>query len=264
VRGRRPARAALRHLGAAVAVAGVAACGADGNRPTGAVATPAPSAVSVFAAASLTEAFQRIGADFEAANPGTSVTVSAGASSTLAQQIVAGAPADVYAAASPATMRTVTDAGIATDPEVFARNRLQIAVPPENPGGVATLADLARPELTVALCDAQVPCGAAAVTAFAAAGLTPAPDTLERDVKAALAKVLLGEVDVALVYRTDVLAAGDEVRGVDFAESEQAGNDYLLAPLTSASDPGAARAFTTYVLSPQGQRVLRDAGFETP
>ncbi len=140
------------------------------------------------------------------------MTLSFGASSALAQQIVHGAPADVFAAASPATMATVVDAGDAEAPEVFARNTLQIAVP----------ADASRrrgsptsrtPTDVIALCAPEVPCGAAAAKAFAAAGVVPRPDTLEQDVKAALSKVRLGEVDAALVYRTDVLAAGGDVRG---------------------------------------------------
>jgi molybdate transport system substrate-binding protein len=159
-------------------------------------------------------------------------------------------------------MQVVTDAGDASGPTVFARNRLQIAVPEDDPGGVQGLADLARPELTIALCAKQVPCGAAAEKAFAAAGLTPAPDTLEQDVKAALSKVVLGEVDAALVYRTDVLAAGGDVRGIAFPEAEQAVNDYPVVALTRAPNAAAARAFVERVLSPAGQRVLADAGFD--
>jgi len=220
--------------------------------------------VVVFAAASLTGAFGQIGADFQSANPGTTVTYNFGASSALAQQIVAGAPADVFAAASPATMRTVTDAGDAADPRVFVRNRLQIAVPPDNPGKVTGLADFAKPQLKIALCAAAVPCGAATTTVFAATGLQAAPDTLEQDVKAALSKVQLGEVDAALVYRTDVLAAGDKVKGIAFPEADQAVNDYPVVTLTDAPNSAAAQAFVAYVLSSEGQQVLADAGFDSP
>lgn len=220
--------------------------------------------VTVFAAASLTGAFTDIAEDFEQAHPGTSVTLSFGASSALAQQIVAGAPADVFAAASPATMEVVTGAGDAAAPQVFVRNSLQIAVPPDNPGRIEGLADLADPARTIALCAEQVPCGAAAAEVFAVAGLTAAPDTLEQDVRAALSKVQLGEVDAALVYRTDVLSAGNRVRGIAFPESGQAVNDYPVATLRDAPNRAAARAFVAHVLSPEGQRVLVDAGFELP
>jgi molybdate transport system substrate-binding protein len=97
-----------------------------------------------------------------------------------------------------------------------------------------------------------------------AAGIEPAPDTLEQDVRAALSKVVLGEVDAALVYRTDVLAAGDGVKGIEFPEAAQAINDYPVAALADAPNPDAARAFVTYVLSSEGQSVLADAGFESP
>ena len=248
------------------------ACGGEG--PGAAVGAPAPATgvsnapsvsgnVSVFAAASLTGAFTEIGSAFEAANPGTRVVFNFGASSALAQQVLSGAPADVFAAASPATMQTVVDAGDAADPRVFVRNRLQIAVPADNPAGVTGLADLARPELTIALCAPKVPCGAAAQRAFAAAGLTAAPDTLEQDVKAALSKVVLGEVDAALVYRTDVLAAGDQARGIAFPEADRAVNDYPIATTTEAENTVAASAFVAFVLT-DGQRTLVDAGFDRP
>ena len=162
-------------------------------------------------------------------------------------------------------MAVVADAGLADgEPVVFVRNRLQIAVPSGNPGGVSGLAAFADDELTIALCSEEVPCGAAAAKAFAAAGITPAPDTLEQDVKAALTKVELGEVDAALVYRTDVLAAGDDVEGIAFPEADGAVNDYPVAPLADAPNAAAAEAFVAYVLSDDGQRVLTDAGFDRP
>lgn len=237
----------------------------DGTAPEAEEAPALSGEVVVLAAASLTDAFGAIAEEFEAANPGVTVTLSFGASSALAQQIVAGAPADVFAAASPATMGAVVDAGgTAGEPTVFVRNRLQIAVPAGNPGGVERLADLADEGLTIALCAEQVPCGAAAAKAFAAAGITPAPDTLEQDVRATLTKVRLGEVDAALVYRTDVLVAGDEVEGIDFPEADPAVNDYPIAVLADAPEPALAAAFVEYVLSASGRSVLADAGFELP
>ena len=160
------------------------ACGPDAPVPASGGA-PAGT-VTVLAAASLTEAFTTLGEQFEAAHPGTTVTFSFGSSATLAAQAVQGAPADVLAAASTATMATVTDAGAAADPVDVATNTLEIAVPPGNPGGVRGLADLADPDLRVALCAPQVPCGAGAEQVLRAAGVTAAPDTLESDVKAVL------------------------------------------------------------------------------
>lgn len=257
----------------------LAACGGNPGDSADVPASPSSSGaglsgtVTIFAAASLTGSFEQIGAAFEAANPDLTVTFNFGASSALAQQIVSGAPADVFAAASaasPATMATVTEAGKASDvgeagePQVFVRNRLQIAVPPANPGKVTGLADFARTDLTIALCAEQVPCGAAAAKVFSAARIVAAPDTLEQDVKAVLSKVQLGEVDAALVYRTDVLAAAGKVKGIAFQEADDAVNDYPIAALTSAPNASAAKAFVAYVLSPEGQEVLADAGFDSP
>ena len=219
--------------------------------------------VVVFAAASLTDSFAQIADGFMAVNPGVTVTLNHGASSSLAQQIVSGSPADVFASASPATLAVVTDAGLSDgEPVVFVRNRLEIAVPAGNPGRVTGLADFADADLTIALCAEEVPCGAAAVEAFAAAGITPAPDTLEQDVRAVLTKVELGEVDAALVYRTDVLVAGGTVEGIAFPESEEAVNDYPIVLLAEAPNPDVAQAFMAYVLSDAGIQVLADAGFD--
>ena len=242
----------------------LSACGGGAGGDGGDSGDPADGQLTVFAASSLTDAFTRIGEDFTAANPGIDVRFSFGASSSLAQQVVGGAAADVFAAASPATMDVAVDAGQAVEPRVFARNRLEIAVPPTDPGGVTGLADFARPELALALCAEQVPCGAAAQRVLSAAGVTPEPDTLESDARAALAKVRLGEVDAALVYHSDVLAAGDSVRGIPFPEAAAALNDYLVAPLAEAPNAAAAQAFTDYVLSDEAQRVLAGAGFEAP
>lgn len=227
------------------------------------------AAITVLAAASLTESFGQIARDFEATQsatqPATVVTLSFGGSSTLAAQITAGAPADVFAAASEATMSVITDAGaVANEPRPFASNTLQIAVPASNPGQVTGLADLADPSRRIALCAPQVPCGAAAEKVFAAARLTARPDTLEQDVKAVLNKVALDEVDAGLVYATDVRAAGDRVRGIAFPQADQAVTVYPIANLTQSSHPAAAQAFVDYVTSPPGQAVLIRAGFGQP
>ncbi|MEO5876475.1 MAG: molybdate ABC transporter substrate-binding protein, partial [Streptosporangiaceae bacterium] len=168
---------------------GTAACG-SGDDKTAAT----PHTVTVFAAASLTGTFTELGKAFEAAHPGSRVTFNFGSSATLAQQITQGAPADLFAAASLATMKTVTDAALATAPVVFVHNKLEIAVPAANPAKVESLKNLTDPKVKVALCAVQVPCGAAAVKALDAAGLKVTPVTLEQDVKATLTKVTLSEV----------------------------------------------------------------------
>ncbi|MEV4657147.1 molybdate ABC transporter substrate-binding protein [Micromonospora sp. NPDC049301] len=260
------ARAMRTAVAALVAVAGLAGCGGgDDPAPGGTGDGRVTGTVTVFAAASLTESFTRIGRDFEAAHPGSTVTFNFAGSSALANQINQGAPADVFASAAPRNMTAVTEAGNADGtPGTFARNQLVIAVPRGNPAGVNGLADLTRPGVKVALCADQVPCGAAARTALDAAGVALTPATLEQDVKGALAKVKLGEVDAALVYRTDARAATADVTGVEFPESARAVNDYPIVALKDAPNPAGARAFVAYVRSAPAQAVLAEAGFQAP
>jgi molybdate transport system substrate-binding protein len=261
-------RAALAGL-TALALAGLAGCGGSDNT-AGLSSNTSSSAgttggITVFAAASLTESFTKIGKDFEAANPGMTVTFNFGGSSALATQINEGAPADVFASAAPKNMQTVTDAGNGEGtPTTFVKNQLVIAVPKGNPEGVKTLADLAKPGVKVALCAPEVPCGAAATKALATAKVKVTPVTLEQDVKAALSKVKLGEVDAALVYRTDAKAASSDVDGIEFPESASAINDYPIAVLKNAPNKAGARAFVTFVLSDKGREVLTAAGFQAP
>jgi molybdate transport system substrate-binding protein len=139
-----------------------------------------------------------------------------------------------------------------------------IVVAKGNPKGIAGLSDLTRPGLKVALCAEAVPCGAAAATALGASGVKLTPVTLEQDVKAALSKVKLGEVDAALVYRTDARAATDDVDGVEFLESAKAMNEYPIVVLKNAAIPAGAQAFVDYVLSADGRTVLTGAGFQAP
>jgi molybdate transport system substrate-binding protein len=242
--------------------AGLSGCGSSDAAP--ASSGSGGKALTVLAAASLTGPFTELGKTFETAHPGVRVKFNFGSSATLAQQIVQGAPADVFAAASPATMKTVTDASLATGPATFVRNKLQIAVPADNPAKVGDLTDLADRKVKVALCAAQVPCGAAAATALGAAGLKVTPVTFEQDVKATLTKVELGEVDAALVYKTDVLAAAGKVKGIAFPQADKAINDYPIATLSKAPAADLAEQFVSLVLSTQGKDVLTKAGFEAP
>jgi len=218
--------------------------------------------LTVFAAASLTDVFGELGDQLMADNPDLDIRFNFAGSSALATQLTQGAPVDVFASANQAQMTVVTDAGLQDgDPTVFTENVLAIAVPADNPGDVTGLADFADPELTLAVCAPAVPCGAAAAQVFEAAGITPVPDTQEEDVRAALTKVELGEVDAALVYASDVRSAGSDVGGIPFPEAEEAVNEYPLCVLEDAPNPAAAQAFADLVLSVEGQEALEAAGF---
>jgi molybdate transport system substrate-binding protein len=251
----------------AVAALTLAACGSEdqpaaGPASSGQASTPALSGtIDVFAAASLTGTFTQLGKDFEGAHPGVKVAFNFAGSSALAQQINQGAPADVFASAAPKNMDQVTDKGAAT---TFVKNKLEIAVPKGNPGKITGLKDFADKNKKIAICAVQVPCGAAAKKVFDATKIVAQPDSLEQDVKTALAKVSLGEVDAALVYKTDVLAAKDKVEGIEFPEADKAINEYPIATLTQAKNPDGAKAFVDFVLSAQGTAVLTAAGFDAP
>jgi molybdate transport system substrate-binding protein len=254
---------------AAVALAGVAllsACGSadDSTTPAAPSGSGLSGQITVFAAASLTGSFTDLGHRFEAAHPGTTIAFSFGPSSGLATQITSGAPADVFASASTKNMDQVVAARTAGTPVTFARNVMEIAVPPDNPANVTALADLAEPGVKVALCAAEVPCGTTARTVFTSAGLTVRPVTEEVDVKATLTKVQLGEVDAGLVYVTDVRAAGDKVRGIEIPADVNASTSYPISTLTASKNAALARAYVDYVLSAEGARVLAGAGFEKP
>jgi molybdate transport system substrate-binding protein len=232
---------------------------------TTASSTPALSGtVNVFAAASLKAAFTKLGQQFEAAHPGTKLVFNFGPSSGLATQINAGAPADVFASASTKNMDQVVTTGSAAPPTNFASNVMEIAVPPKNPANVTQLSDLAKSAVKVALCQKAVPCGATAEKVFTNAKLTVTPVTQEVDVKSVLAKVSLGEVDAGVVYVTDVLAAGDKVKGIEIPTDVNASTKYPIATLTKAPNKATAQAFTDYVLSADGASVLTAAAFAKP
>ncbi|MGW5639749.1 molybdate ABC transporter substrate-binding protein [Streptomyces sp. NPDC003832] len=254
----------------AAAVLALGACSSSDSSDSSAPASDAASGelsgeVTVFAAASLKESFETLGERFEEEHPGTEVTFSFGGSDALAASITGGAPADVFASASPKTMKIVTDAGDAAGtPVTFVRNELEIATLPGNPDGIASLKDLTGAGLKVVLCDEAVPCGAAAQKALDASGLKLTPVSYEEDVKSALNKVVLKEADAAVVYKTDVKAAGDKVEGVEFPESADAVNDYPITLLKESRNTEAAEAFIALVRSAEGRQVLTEAGFLAP
>jgi molybdate transport system substrate-binding protein len=248
----------------------LAACGHDDDDDS-ASATEAPAEeltlegdLTVFAAASLTDAFDEVGAAFEEANPDVSIEFNYGASSALREQILAGAPADVFASANTSNMDQVVETGAATDPQDFVTNQLQIVVPAENPGGVAGLDDFADADLLIGLCAEEVPCGEFGREALANAQVTPSVDTNEPDVRALLTKVEAGELDAGIVYVTDVLAAGDAVEGIDIPAHVNVTATYPIAALSDAGNADVAAAFVEFVLSDDGQEILESYGFDRP
>lgn len=251
-------RRAAALLAAAVLAVGTAACGSGGSAGEG-------KTLTVFAAASLKAPFTALARSFEASHPGTKVTLSFAGSSDLATQLGQGAPADVFASADPANMAKVTGAGLAEgSPRNFATNTLTIAVPPANPAGITSFADLARPGTRVVVCARQVPCGAAAVAVEGKTGMVLAPVSEESAVTDVLGKVASGEADAGLVYVTDVLGAAGKVKGVPFPEASSAVNTYPIAALRSGREKSLAQAFLDEVSGAEGQKVLADAGFGRP
>jgi molybdate transport system substrate-binding protein len=247
----------------AVAAAGCSSSSSS-STPSTSSSAPATGTITVFAASSLTGAFTQLGKQFEAAHKGDTVKFSFGPSSGLEAQITSGAPADVFASASPKTMQDVVSAGDASSPRNFAKNIMEVAVPPNNPAKVTSVNDLAKKSVKVALCQPQVPCGEVAAGVFKNAGITVKPVTLQPDVKSVLTQVETNNVDAGMVYVTDVLAAGSKVKGVTIPASENVSTLYPIATISNSTHKSIAQAFVAYVLSPTGQQVLSAAGFEKP
>lgn len=273
------ARRALAALAVgSVALALLAACAssgdadASGTSGASAPATPAGAELSgeltIFAAASLGGAFDELATRFEARHPSLDVLpVTYDGSSVLATQLVEGAPADVFASADEPNLDRVADEGlVAGEPEVFATNVLEIAVQPGNPLGIAGLDDLAEGSTppVVVVCAAEVPCGRAAATLLADAGVELSPASEEQNVSAVLTKVRTGEADAGLVYVTDVRAADGDVDGIAIAGADAATNRYPIAALAGAANPEAAAAFIEFVRSAEGAEVLDEFGFGAP
>lgn len=219
----------------------------------------------VSAAASLTDAFAAVADSFEQANPGVDVVLNLAGSSTLREQILEGSPTDVFASANLSTMQQVVEAGVSLGPpRIFAENRLQIAVPAGNPGGVVGLHDLADEELLVGLCAEGVPCGDFARAALVEAGVDVSVDTNEPDVRSLLSKIEAGELDVGITYVTDVISTDGAVEGLDIPEELQVAAAYPIVALEGAGDTDLAKAFIEFVLSSDGQEIIGEFGFSSP
>jgi len=221
--------------------------------------------LTIYAGSSLTSTFTELGKKFEASHEGVTVTFSFGGSADLVAQIQQGAPVDVFASADTANMdKAVADDLVEDDPVDFASNTLQIAVPPDNPAGVSSLQDLAKPGTTLVVCAPEVPCGAAAQTVEESSGVTIEPVSEEQAVTDVLTKVESGQADAGLVYVTDVRSAGDRVKGVAFPESSEAVNSYPIAVLSASENGDMAQEFLDLVTGTEGQTALAAAGFAKP
>lgn len=232
---------------------------------TGCTERTSDKTLTVLAASSLTETFTKLEGLYEAEHEGVDVRISFDSSSTLANQTVEGAPADVLATADDATMRTVREAGVTSSrPEVFATNTMVLVVPAGNPADIREIADLETDSITYVTCAESVPCGALAKSLLETNHVEAPPKSLEVDVKAVLTKVELDEADAGIVYKTDAVASGDQVEVIKIPKAARRVTRYPIVTLQQSQNPDDARQWVDLVLSPTGRDVLVDAGFGTP
>ena len=238
----------------ALALASVACRG--GGRET------EPRHLRVLAASSLTDAFTELEPIFEDLYEGAELTFQFGPSSSLAEQVNQGAPADVLVTADEQTMARVEG----VDPVIVARNRLSIVVEPGNPKAIARLPDLAGDDVITVLCAVEVPCGRLGAHALDKAGVDLEPTAYEESVKSVVTRVALGEADAGIVYVTDVRAAGDDVQGVaiDIADDPELEAVYPATVVPGAAASFLAEAFLDVLVADAGQRVLVGHGFLAP
>ncbi|MGW9549958.1 molybdate ABC transporter substrate-binding protein [Citricoccus zhacaiensis] len=237
--------------------------------------------LTVFAAASLGDSFEELAAGFEQENPGVEVEYNIAGSSSLAEQILAGAPADVFASADEPNMHTVVAAGENSgEPEPFATNVLTLVTPADSPAdtpantpGITSLEDATAEGVKLVVCAPQVPCGRAALDVAEDAGVELSPVSEESSVTDVLGKVASGEADAGLVYVTDALGAGaggsESVNAIELENAYSAVNTYPITVLAAAAEngpehPELAQRFVDYVLSEDGQSVLEADGFGAP
>ncbi len=247
-------RRALSTASALALLTSLVACGGNDPEDDGGTLT-------VLAAASLTDAYEALGRTFED-EQGVEVEFSFGSSTDLAEQAADGAPGDVLATADEASMQIAEDAGVTGEVVTFATNVLVLVTPPDNPGGIESLDDLA--DATWVRCADEVPCGRAALGVLEANAITAEPASLEEDVRATLDKVISGEADAGLVYATDAVAAADDVATIEITGAEEQPTSYFAAPLEGAEDADLAQGWLYLLTSRVGQQALTDAGFGLP
>ncbi|MFV0306563.1 MAG: molybdate ABC transporter substrate-binding protein [Desertimonas sp.] len=236
-----------------------------GTDPGGAGTSEADGDITVFAAASLTDAFTDVAAAFEEANPDADVELSFDGSSALVQQLIEGAPGDVFASADQNNMTKLTDEDLeGAEPVIFANNLLAIIVAPDNPEGITGVEDLVDEDLTVVVCAEEVPCGNYANEVFANAGVTVTPDSFEQNVRGVASKVVEGEADAGIVYVTDVFAAGDDAALVEIPEEINVVAEYPIAPLADSGEAETSAAFIEFLLGDDAQAILAEYGFSSP
>jgi molybdate transport system substrate-binding protein len=259
-------------------IGALAACGSTTTQTTPTATSGPPVTLNVFAAASLTDAFNQIGKQFTQAHPNVTVQYNFAGSQQLAQQITQGADVDVFASANQKQM-DVTVTGGQVDKgssKIFVRNLLTVIFPKANPGKISTLQDLAKPGLKIVLAAAAVPAGQYAVDFLdrASKDASYTPDykanvlknvvSYEDNVKSVLTKVSLGEADAGIVYVTDELTSASTLGQVAIPANLQTVAAYPIAPIKSSKQAAVAQQFVDYVLSSDGQKVLASFGFMPP
>lgn len=246
-------------------LAGLVSCTSKSPSSSPSQPSQASGSIVVFAAASLKPAFTQISRQFTTDNPGSGVEFDFGGSSELATQLAQGATADVFASADTAQMDTVTKAGLlAGNPTNFASNTLVIVTAPGNPRNIGSFADLAKPGLSVVICQKPVPCGSATQRIEDSTRVRLNPVSEELSVTDVLNKVTSGQADAGLVYVTDARSAGNKVTTVDFPEAAGAVNVYPIGVLKKAPKPALAQKFVALVTSDTGQKILAQSGFAKP
>ena len=233
---------------------------------------PEARTLTVFAAASLTDSFTEMGAAFEASHPGAKVVFSFAGSQNLRTQIEQGAAADVFASANGTEMNTLVSDGLVQEgvPETFVKNQLVVVMPPDNPAGIVSLADLAEPGLKLVLAAEEVPAGKYARQVLDNLNATLGAEYKDRvlanvvsndtDIRQVLSRVQLGEADAGIVYVSDAVAT-PELMKLDIPPGANVIAQYPIASLAESADPELAAAFVDYVLSAEGQSTLGKWGF---
>jgi molybdate transport system substrate-binding protein len=252
----------------------VAACSSSSKTATKATTTTAPAttttvaalsgSLNVFAAASLTSAFNAAKTALTTSDPGLSLTFNYAGSNTLVTQIQQGAPADVFASADQKNMDKLVAAGLVETPVTFAKNKLEIAVGPGNPKHITSLQDLAKPGLTVVLEAPGVPAGDYTRQVEQQLGINITPKSLAPDVKTAITGVTSGEADATVVYVTDVTAAGSKVAGVPVPDNLQPSITYPIAVVKATHNHAATAGFMQSAVSGEVQKALLAQGFIAP